>query len=71
MEELFQSHDTDDEYLTRFVVNPMRKCFDLYGSEGSHQTIECDTDKFMEILSFTREIMEDSDYCEMVYVNPL
>ena len=49
----------------------MRKCFDLYGSEGSHQTIECDTDKFMEILSFTREVMEDSDYCEMVYVNPL
>lgn len=71
MEDFFQAAGSDDEYLIRFVVNPMRKCFYLYGSEGSHKTVECDTDKFMEILSFTREILEDGDCCEMVYVNPL
>tara|TARA_A100001391_G_scaffold196583_1_gene175370 strand:- start:7704 stop:7919 length:216 start_codon:yes stop_codon:yes gene_type:complete len=71
MEDIFQSTGSDDEYLVRFVVNPMRKCFDLYGSEGSHQTVECDTEKFMDILRFTRDILEEQGSCEMVYVNPL
>lgn len=71
MENIFQLAGSDEEYLTRFVVNPMRKCFDLYGSEGSHKTVECDVDKFMEILTFCREILDEQGNCEMVYVNPL
>ena len=73
MEDIFQSTGSDDEYLVRFwQLNPMRKYFDLYGSEGSHQTVEIgDTEKFMDILRFTRDILEEQGSCEMVYVNPL
>ena len=45
----------DEEYLMKCVVDPVKRTFYLYSSEGDKKTIECDTvDEFMNVLQFVR-----------------
>lgn len=58
-----------DEYLTRCVVDPLRKTVYLYSSEGSEKRVDCDTiDEFMNVLEFVRLTVDEST---LTYANPL
>ena len=59
----------DDEYLTRCVVDPLKRKIYLYSSEGDEKTVDCETmDQFMSVLRFVRETASDE---VLSYVNPL
>ena len=59
----------DDEYLTRCVVDPLKRKLYLYSSEGDEKTVDCETmDQFMSVLRFVRETASDEG---LSYVNPL
>ena len=59
----------DDEYLTRCVVDPLKRKLYLYSSEGDEKTVDCETmDQFMSVLRFVRETASDEVFS---YVNPL
>ena len=59
----------DDEYLTRCVVDPLKRKLYLYSSEGEEKTVDCETmDQFMSVLRFVRETASDE---VLSYVNPL
>ena len=59
----------NDEYLTRCVVDPLKRKIYLYSSEGDEKTVDCETmDQFMSVLRFVRETASDE---VLSYVNPL
>ena len=59
----------DDEYLTRCVVDPLKRKIYLYSSEGDEKTVDCETmDQFMSVLRFVRETASED---VLSYVNPL
>ena len=59
----------DDEYLTRCVVDPLKRKLYLYSSEGDEKTVDCETmDQVMSVLRFVREPASDE---VLSYVNPL
>ena len=59
----------DDEYLTRCVVDPLKRKLYLYSSEGDEKTLDCETmDQFMSVLRFVRETASED---VLSYVNPL
>ena len=59
----------DDEYLTRCVVDPLKRKLYLYSSEGDEKTVDCETvDQFMNMLRFVRDTATDD---VVSYVNPL
>ena len=59
----------DDEYLTRCVVDPLKRKLYLYSSEGDEKTVDCETmDQFMRVLRFVRETASED---VLSYVNPL
>lgn len=58
-----------DEYLTRCVVDPIKRTVYLYSSEGTEKEVTCDTvDEFMNVLEFVREVLDEDTLC---YANPL
>ena len=59
----------NDEYLTRCVVDPLKRKLYLYSSEGDEKTVDCETmDQFMSVLRFVRETASED---VLSYVNPL
>ena len=59
----------NDEYLTRCVVDPLKRKLYLYSSEGDEKTVDCETmDQFMRGLRIVRETASDE---VLSYVNPL
>ena len=59
----------NDEYLTRCVVDPLKRRLYLYSSEGDEKTVECETvDQFMNMLRFVRDTASED---VLSYVNPL
>lgn len=59
-----------EEYLTRCVVDPVARTFNLYSSEGTEKQVACETaDQFMNVLKLVRCLIEDDN--TLVYVNPL
>ena len=45
----------DDEYLTKCVVDPVKRTFYLYSSEGQKKSIKCDSvEEFMGVLKVVR-----------------
>ena len=59
----------EDEYLTKCVVDPSKRTFYLYSSEGDEKVVECDTvDEFMNVLSFVRDTCPEE---RLSYANPL
>ena len=59
----------DNEYLTRCVVDPLKRKIYLYSSEGDEKTVDCETvDAFMNMLLFVRDTAGDE---VLSYVDPL
>lgn len=59
----------NDEYLTRCVVDPVKRKVYLYSSEGSEKEVSCDTvDEFMNVLDYVRTTLDEST---LSYVNPI
>ena len=58
-----------DEYLTRCVVDPLKKTVYLYSSEGSEKQVSCETvEQFMNVLDFVRSTLDEET---LSYANPL
>jgi len=58
-----------DEYLTRCVVDPIKRTVYLYSSEGTEKQVTCDTvDEFMNVLEFVRASLDEDT---LSYANPL
>jgi hypothetical protein len=46
----------EDEYVDHLGVNVANRTFYLYGSDGSNETIKCETvDQFMGVLDFAKQ----------------
>lgn len=59
----------NDEYLTRCVVDPIKKTVYIYSSEGTEQEVVCETtDQFMNVLEFVRSTVDEKI---LAYANPL
>jgi hypothetical protein len=58
-----------DEYLSRCVVDPIKRTVYLYSSEGTEKQVTCDTvDEFMNVLDFVRATVDEET---LSYANPL
>jgi len=58
-----------DEYLTRCVVDPIKRTVYLYSSEGDTKEVTCDTvEEFMNVLDFVRATVDEET---LSYVSPL
>ena len=58
-----------DEYLTRCVVDPIKRTVYLHSSEGSEKEVVCETvDEFMNVLDFVRATVDAET---LSYANPL
>ena len=58
-----------DEYLTRFVVDPIKRTVYLYSNEGDTKEVTCDTvEEFMNVLDFVRATVNEKT---LSYANPL
>lgn len=58
-----------DEYLTRCVVDTIKRTVYLYSSEGDEKQVVCDTvDEFMNVLEFVRATVDDRT---LTYASPL
>ena len=59
----------NDAYLTRCVVDPLKRKIYLYSSEGDEKTVDCETvEQFMNMLLFVRDTAGDE---VLSYVDPL
>ena len=59
----------NDAYLTRCVVDPLKRKIYLYSSEGDEKTVDCEpADQFMNMLLFVRDTAGDE---VLSYVDPL
>lgn len=58
-----------DEYLTRCVVDPVKRTVYLYSNEGDSKEVTCDTvEEFMNVLEFVRATVDEET---LTYANPL
>ena len=58
-----------DEFLSRCVVDPIKRTVYLYSSEGSEKQVTCDTvDEFMNVLEFVRATVSED---VLSHANPL
>jgi len=58
-----------DEYLSRCVVDPVKRTVYLYSSEGSEKQVTCETvEEFMNVLEFVRATVDAET---LSYANPL
>ncbi len=59
----------DEEYLTKCVVDPVKRTFYLYSSEGDEKSIKCDNvDEFMNVLKLVRATCPEE---RLSYSSPL
>ncbi len=59
----------DEEYLTKCVVDTLKRTFYLYSSQGDKKEVVCDTvDEFMNVLELVRATCPDD---RLVYTEPL
>jgi hypothetical protein len=59
----------DDEYLTKCVVDPVKRTFYLYSSEGDEKKVRCETaEEFMGVLKFVRDTCPEG---RLSYSNPI
>jgi len=58
-----------EEYLSRCVVDPIKRTVYLYSSEGSEKQVTCETvEEFMNVLEFVRSTVDAET---LSYANPL
>ena len=59
----------EEAFLTKCVVDPIKRSFYLYSSEGEKRVVNCDnTDEFMNVLELVRTITPDD---ALSYIDPL
>tara|TARA_B100000287_G_scaffold42429_2_gene38417 strand:+ start:7420 stop:7602 length:183 start_codon:yes stop_codon:yes gene_type:complete len=59
----------DNDYLSRCVVDPLKRKIYLYSDEGRENVVECDTvEEFMSALDFVRKTLDEDT---LSYANPL
>ena len=59
----------DDEYLTKCVVDPIKRTFYLYSNEGQEKSIKCDNvEEFMGVLKVVRATCPED---RLSYSNPI
>ena len=59
----------DDEYLTKCVVDPIKRTFYLYSNEGQEKSIKCDNGgEFMGVLKVVRATCPEQ---RLSYTNPI
>ena len=59
----------DEEFLTKCVVDPVKRTFYLYSSEGDEKQVDCDNvEEFMNVLEFVRKLCPEE---RIAYTNPL
>lgn len=58
-----------DDYLSRCVVDPIKRIVYLYSTEGNEKQVVCETvDEFMNVLEFVRATVNEDI---LSYANPL
>jgi len=58
-----------DDYLTRCVVDPVKRKFYLYSEQGDEKVLDCETvDQFMSVLELCRAVLDEDT---LAYANPL
>ena len=58
-----------EEYLSRCVVDPIKRTVYLYSNEGTEKQVACDTvEEFMNVLEFVRATVDEKT---LSYANPL
>ena len=58
-----------DEYLTRCVVDPIKRTVYLYSNKGDTKEVTCDTvEEFMNVLEFVRATVDEET---LSYASPL
>lgn len=58
-----------DEYLSRCVVDTIRRTVYLYSNEGTEKQVSCETvEEFMNVLEFVRATVDEET---LSYVDPL
>ncbi len=59
----------EEAFLTKCVVDPIKRSFYLYSSEGEKRVVNCDnTDEFMNVLELVRTVTPDD---ALSYTDPL
>jgi hypothetical protein len=52
----YAGHSMEEEYLSRCVVDTLRRTVHIYSNEGDKKTVECDTpEEFISVLNYVRE----------------
>ena len=58
-----------DEFLTRCVVDPLKRTVYLYSSDGNEKQVSCEAvQEFMNVLDFVRATVDENT---LSYANPL
>ena len=58
-----------DEYLSRCVVDPVKRTVYLYSNEGSEKQVTCETvEQFMNVLEVVRDQVHEDN---LAYSSPL
>jgi hypothetical protein len=60
--------ETEEDYLTRCVVDTLARKFYLYSSDGNKLVVECDNvNDFMSRLEFVRSMLDEKTlvYCDL------
>ena len=59
----------DEEFLTKCVVDPVKRTFYLYSSEGDEKQVDChNVEEFTDVLEFVRKLCPEE---RLAYTNPL
>ena len=49
-----------DDYLTRCVVDPVKRKFYLYTEQGDEKGLDCETvDQFMSVMALCRAVLDE------------
>ena len=49
-----------EDYLTRCVVDPVKRSFYIYSEQGDDRVIECETvDQFLSVLEVCRKLLDE------------
>ena len=58
-----------EDFLSRCVVDPVKRKFYIYSEQGDEREIECETvDQFMSVLELCRDLLDEDT---LAYANPL
>jgi hypothetical protein len=59
----------EQDFLSRCVVDPVKRKFYIYSEQGDERVIECETvDQFMGVLELCRDLLDEET---LAYANPL